>query len=113
MGLNTSVYRNVDLDQTKRQIKAARGEVFGWSIFNDSSASLFVRFYDAPAASVTVGATVPKLTIGLEAGRCTDVEWTNPIEFASGITVACTTGATDADTGAPGDNECIFNCFYR
>lgn len=111
MGLNTSVFRSVDLDETAEAAKTSRGEVFGWSIFNDSAGSLFVHFYDVALASVTVGTTVPKLTIGVGPADNTTVEWTNPIEFGTAITVAATTAPTGAD--APGTGECIIDIMYR
>lgn len=108
---NTSVFRSVDLDETEEQVSATPVQVFGWNIFNDSAASIFVQFYNATAANVTVGTTTPVLTVGIEAGKSVDMEWTNPIRFDTALSVAATTGPTGA--GAPGANECIINLLYR
>lgn len=113
MGHNVSKFKSVDLDETEEQVSATPVEVHGWHIFNDGAASLFVKFYNATAANVTVGTTVPEVTIGVEAGKAVDVSWNRPIEFTTALSVAATTGPADSDTGAPGANECQIMLFYK
>jgi hypothetical protein len=113
MGLNVSVFRSVDLDESEEDVKVTGGEVYGWHIFNDSAGSLFVRLYNATAANTTVGTTTPVLTIGVGAGQQSNVVLDRPIEFTTAICAAATTGPGDSDTGAPGASECQINLFYK
>lgn len=108
-----STFRSIDLDETEEEIKGSAGQLFGWFIFNASSTDLFVKIYNATAASVTVGTTTPVLTIPLPPGGASNIEFSNGVAFSTAITAACTTGVADSDTGAPGANECIANFFYK
>lgn len=108
-----SIFRSIDLDETEEQVKGSAGQVYGWYIFNaDASDTLYVKFYNATAANVTVGTTTPVMTIPVPSGAGANVEFTNGIEFDTAITVAATTGIADSDTGAPAANEVIVNVFY-
>ena len=107
-----TIFRSVDLDETEEEIKASAGQVFGWYIFNGASSTRYVKFYNATAASVTVGTTTPVLTIPVPAGAAANVFSEIGIAFSTAISAAATTGVADADTGAPGANEVIVNVFY-
>ena len=64
---------------------------------------------------LTVGTTTPVLTFLVPASTTgTGFIWNHPIGFAfsTAITVACTTGAADNDTGAPAASSCIVNVGY-
>ena len=108
-----SIFRSIDLDESEEQAKATAGQVFGWYMHNAAAATLFVKFYNATAASDTVGTTVPVLTVPIPAGASANVEFANGIAFSTAITVAATTAVADNDTGAPGANELIINLFYK
>jgi len=110
-GLDT--FRSVDVDESEEEIKSTAGQVFGWFLFNGASSTLYVKFYNATAASVTVGTTTPFLTIPIPAGAGANVEFMHGIEFDTAITIAATTGVADSDTGAPGANELVANVFYK
>ena len=100
---------NWDLD-AKETVLAAPGTLFGYDCYNDSQGSLFLHFYDALIADVTVGTTVAKITVGMTALRPARLEIAGGIVFATGITVAATTdpeGSTE-----PGANEMVANVFY-
>ena len=108
-----SIFRSIDLDETEEEAKGSAGQVFGWYIHNNASAVRYVKFYNATAASVTVGTTTPVLTIPVPANSAANVEYANGIAFDTAITVAATTGVADADTGAPAANDVQINLFYK
>lgn len=113
----TSIFRSIDLDESEEQIKATAGQVYWIHAMNLSASTKFLKFYNATAASVTVGTTTPVLTIPLATQGDTNgagftLSIPNGIAFSTAITVAATTGIADADTGAPGANEVVVNIGY-
>ena len=108
-----SIFRSIDLDESEEEIKGTAGQLFGFFLYNLASSSVYIKFYNATAATVVVGTTTPVLTIPLDADQGAVVEFTNGIAFSTAITVAATTGVADSDTGAPGANEVIANVFYK
>lgn len=107
------VAHNIDVDQTEDAIKASPGTLYGFWCSNVSAGVRYVKLYDATVATVEVGTTVPKLTIGVAAGAVVNAEFTRGIPFYTAITVAATTGVADNDTGAPGANDVIFEALYE
>lgn len=112
-----SIFRSLDIDETEEEVKATAGQLFSIIAMNRTAAPLYLKFYNATAANVTVGSTAPVLTIPVPANADSDVAgfvWNNEIGFAfsTAITVACTTGVADNDTGAPGANDCVINLGY-
>ena len=78
----------------------------------------WLKFYNATAASVSVGTTTPVLTIGLPGNTSDEITglFSNGgmgIAFDTAISAAATTGLADADTGAPAANDVILNVFYK
>jgi hypothetical protein len=108
-----AIFRSIDLDESEEEVKATAGQVFGWYIQNKNAATLFVKFYNATAANVTVGTTTPVMTLPIPTGSAANVMSDIGIAFSTAITVAATTGVADADTGAPAANDCIVNIFYK
>lgn len=108
-----SIFRVLDLDETEDEAKSSAGQVFGWFFANQATSWRYVKFYNATAASVTVGSTTPVLTLPLPPQSAANVEFTNGIVFSTAITIAATTGVADADTGAPAANDVVFNLFYK
>lgn len=112
------IYRNLDLDETPKSVAARRGQLYGGWVWNAAAATLYLKFYNALVANVSVGTTTPVLTLPIPANATTPGILAFPgagslgIEFQTGITVACVTGAADNSTGAPGSNEMIVNLFY-
>jgi hypothetical protein len=111
-----SIFRSLDLDETEEEVKGTAGTVYGWFITNRSTAALYVKFYNATAANVTVGTTTPVITLAIP-GNATDDIAANAlggigIGFDTAITLACTTGLADNDTGAPAANDLVINLFY-
>lgn len=112
-----STFRSLDIDQTEEQIKETEGKLHSISAFNTTDAPLYLKFYNATAANVSVGSTTPVLTFVVPGNADSDGAgfiWNNDIglAFSTAMTVACTTGVADNDTGAPGVNACIVNIGY-
>lgn len=114
-GLNT--FRSLDLDETEEEIKATSGQVYGMWFTNTATTTRFLKFYNATAANVTVGTTVPIITLGLPGNTSDDISGVFSsaygVKFDTAITVAATTGIADNDTGAPAANDVLVNIFYK
>ncbi len=113
----TTIFRSIDLDETEEEIKATAGQVYWITAFNLAATKRYLKFYNATAASVSVGTTTPVLTFPLPTPGDTNgagfvLAIPNGIAFETAITVAATTGVADSDTGAPGANEVIVNIGY-
>jgi hypothetical protein len=112
-----SIFRSIDLDETEEEVKGTAGTVYGIIFSNLATATRFLKFYNATAASVTVGTTTPVLTIPLPGNATDDISGFHSIpqgiKFDTAITVAATTGLADNDTGAPGASEVIVNVLYK
>lgn len=107
-----SFVMDIDLDETETAIKATAGKLYGWYLYNDGAAEVYVKIYNATVASVVVGTTTPDLTIPVPAGSAANVEYTNGIAFSTAITAAATTGVATADATAPAANQVVANFFY-
>lgn len=113
----TTIFRSIDLDETEEEVKATAGQVYWIHCMNLSAAKVFLKFYNATAATVVVGTTTPVLTFpvpttGDTNGAGFNLAIPNGIAFGTAITVAATTGVADNDTGAPGANEVVLNMGY-
>jgi hypothetical protein len=113
-----SIFRTLDLDETEEDVKTAAGQVYSIYAFNTTNAILWLKFYNATAANVTVGTTTPVLTLGVPGNNDTDgagFVWNvdKGLAFDTAICVAATTGVADNDTGAPGANALIVNLGYK
>lgn len=111
-----SLFRSIDLDETEEEVKGTAGTVYGVWFSNMATSTRFLKFYNATAASVTVGTTTPVLTLALPGNATDDISgvfaMAQGIAFSTAITVAATTGIADNDTGAPAANDVIVNIFY-
>lgn len=112
-----TIFRSLDIDETEEEVKATAGVLYSVAAFNRTAAPLYLKFYNATAANVTVGSTTPVLTFVVPANADSDgagfvLEKTYGWTFGTAITVACTTGVADADTGAPGANDCVIDLGY-
>lgn len=111
-----SIFRSLDLDESEEEVKATAGTVYGVWFSNTATSTRFLKFYNATAASVTVGSTTPVLTLALPGNSSDDISGVfsipQGIAFSTAITVAATTGIADSDTGAPSANDVIVNIFY-
>lgn len=111
-------YYNLDVDETEDEIKGTAGKVFWLHAVNLSASKLYLKFYNATAANVTVGTTTPVLSLPIPTLATTNGQGFTinfgdmGVQFSTAITVACVTGFADNSTGAPGANECIINLSY-
>lgn len=113
----TTPYKNLDVDESEDEIKSTAGQVYWIHCMNLANAKRYLKFYNATAANVVVGTTVPVLTFALPTqgdtnGAGFNLAIPNGIAFSTAITVAATTGFADNDSGAPGANEIILNLGY-
>lgn len=107
----------LDVDETEEEVKATAGQVYWIHAMNLSSAVLYLKFYNATAATVVVGTTTPVLTFPIPTQGDTNgagftLSIPNGIAFGTAICIAATTGIADADTGAPGTNALVVNLGY-
>lgn len=80
-------------------IKATAGTVYSVVASNTNAAVRYLKLYNS--ATVTVGTTVPVLTIPIPAGAVMSVPLGSLGQrFGTGICIGITTGAADNDTGA-------------
>lgn len=115
-----SIFRHLDLDETKREVKGSAGTVLWGAISSLQDGAVSIKFYNAPAASVTVGTTTPVMTIEVPKRVAADDPVAYPLEFpacgiafSSGITVACTTERADSGTTGPSANAVLINLAYK
>lgn len=112
-----SVYRTLDLDETEEEIKTSAGTLYGAWVCNTTTATLYLKLYNATAANVTVGTTTPYITMPIPGNSADDVSAVlavggKGIKFDTAISAAVTTGLADNDTGAPATNAFFANFFY-
>ena len=112
-----TIARDIDLDNgTLTVVKASAGQVYGWDITNTTTATVFVKFYDA--TSGTLGTGTPVLTIAIPGNASDDTLHTKNfggqgLTFATGICVGAGTGVADADNTDPGANGVVANIYYK
>lgn len=71
----------------------------GFDAGNTNAAWAFLQVFDLPAAQVTVGTTAPRMVIPLGPAVPTADDFSFPVPFIAGMSVAATTTATG--NGAP------------
>lgn len=113
----TTMFRSIDVDETEDEVKSSAGQVYWIHAMNLTGSVLYLKFYNAAAASVTVGTTTPVLTFPIATQGDTNgagftLSIPNGIAFDTGICVAATTGIADNDTGAPAANAMVVNLGY-
>lgn len=112
-----STFRSIDLDETEEEVKATAGTLYGIKAGNRTAAPLYLKLYNATAASTVVGTTTPFDTILVPANADSDGAgfiWESTLgrAFGTALSVAVTTGIADNDTGAPGVNDCLVSIGY-
>jgi hypothetical protein len=99
---NTPFFHSVDLDESEEEVSDEAVSVLGYYIYNAAATTRFVKFFNDTAANVTVGTTVPDITLPIPAGAAANLHLSpSSWVFGDGLCVAATTGAADNDTGAP------------
>ena len=113
-----TIFRSIDIDESEEEVKATAGVLYSIAAFNRTAAPLYLKFYNLTAANTTVGTSTPVLTFVVPGNADSDgagfiLEKTYGWTFDTAISVACTTGVADADTGAPAANDCVINLGYK
>lgn len=110
---------HLDLDETKREVKATAGRVAKAMFANYSDAVRYVKWYNAAAASVTVGTTTPVWVTVLPPRNASGdpsivfESFAQRLYFSSGITVACVTGRANNSADAPGADDVLATIAYE
>lgn len=102
--------RNVDVDETEDAVKASAGQMYSLEAWNNASSVMFLHFYNATVASVTVGTTTPDWTFAVPANSGLTQNWPHGLAFGTAITVAATT--TVGGSSGPAANEVGINVGY-
>lgn len=111
----SSHYRNIDAN-AEDEIKGSAGTLYWIHAMNLTAAKAYLHLYDATAANVTPGTTVPDFTFALPTQGDTNgagftLTLANGQAFANGLTLVCTT-TLDGSAGDPGTNGVIVNIGY-
>ena len=106
-------FKKLDADETKFSVSEYPTLLFNVIATNTATSVRYLKLYNAASADVTVGTTVPKMTLMIPAGSLGfSITCQRGVLFSVGLTAAVTTGADDTDTGAPGSNEVIVNMVH-
>ncbi len=91
-------------------IKSAPTGLNGWYLFNSNSTTVYLQIFDAKSETeVSLGTTVPTLSLGIPAGSAANVLVDCIRDFLKGIVIACTT--TRQGNVAPA-TSLDFNLFF-
>ncbi len=91
-------------------IKNSPGQVFGFSMYNNTSAPKYVRLYNM--ASNPANTDTPVMRIMLPANGGSNIEISNGMAFSTGIGIRCTGGIADNDATALAANDVLLNVLY-
>lgn len=98
------------------QLKGAPGSFGGFYGSNVNAAARWLKLYDALAANVTVGTTVPKYTFELPPNGTLPAVFPPSSEsglaFDTAISYAITASSGDSDSTAVAAGEIVVNFFY-
>lgn len=110
------VFFNSALVGTVTNVKNTSGSVYGFSVGNIATTACFLQIFNATAANVTLGTTVPVMSILVNLssatvpGGPTNLSFVNsPVPFNTAISVAGTTTATGS---TPCSTGLIVNLFF-
>lgn len=103
-------FRNAALSNTAVAVKAAAACLYGYSLYNPAAEITFFQFYDVAQGSVTVGTTVPKITIPIQSGASETLDFGVGITFGTALTVATTTTITGGTAPA---TAALCGLFYK
>lgn len=106
-----AVYYKADLAATKQEVKDNPGRLYGWHIYNsDNTSVVYVQFFDADSADVTVGTTAPDFVLVVPPATVLEEVFEKPLDFDNAITVAAT--ATASGSGAPAATQHTVLFYY-
>jgi hypothetical protein len=97
---------------TKKAVKASAGTFGGYYAFNPNTAATYIQVFDVASASVTLGSTAPDMVFCIpgnaSGGAAANLEFTNGVNMATAITLACTTTATGSTAPSTGLDLTLF-----
>lgn len=106
------VQKNPDVDETEDAIKENAGTVYWYHYANRTAEELFLKFFNATPANVTVGSTAPYFIIPMARESQGHVAIPQGLGFGTAITVACVKGIADSSNTGPADNGCVITVAY-
>lgn len=88
-----SIFRSVTLTNTAVAVKASSGTVSLIHVVNQEGGAVncYLQLYDVAAAGVTVGTTVPTITLNIPATTTLTLPISVPLQFSTAIAAAATT----------------------
>lgn len=95
-----------------KQVQGYGANLRGIIIVNTNAAARFVKFYDK-VDSITVGTTVPDLTVQCPASSMTQLFPTDSVNFQNALWFATTTLAADSDATAVGAGDLLISLLYE
>lgn len=96
--------------KTAVDIKASKGLIQYLHAVNGDAAVRYIQVFNVPAASVTLGTTVPVLVLTLAASTYNSFSFPAAVALGgSGISVAATTAAAGNTTSTA---NCVVNALY-
>ena len=95
-----TAFFDADGDNTAQALKTSAGTILKLHVSNPNAAIMYVQLFDLATGDVTVGTTIPTMSLQIPASSSFTFEL--DLAFATAITYACTTtatGSTDPGTG--------------
>lgn len=87
-------YRNTAVAATAVGVKSGSTRTYGYHFINTNTTWAYVHLYNSSAGSVTVGTTVPALTLGVPPNAVLDGAWAISVAFSTALSIASTLGPT-------------------
>jgi hypothetical protein len=101
----TTLFLNSLASTNATSVKASAGTLFGLTASNTAASARFIKLFNL-AVAPTVGTSVPVLTVTVPAGGTFSVDLgTLGLRFGTGIALAITAAAGDADATAVAAND--------
>jgi len=90
--ITTTPYLNAAMLAVAATVKSTRGSIYTITAYNPNASVTYLQIFDS--ASVTVGSTVPKLSIGIPAAQSINIVFgSSPFITTNSIKIAATTTA--------------------
>ena len=102
-------YFDANGDATVQTVKSSGGRLGFLLVSNPNATAAFIQFFDEPGA-ITVGTTVPKMSVFVPGSGSAPVVLPVPVQFVNSIKYACTTTATGSTALGVG---LVVNAGYR
>jgi hypothetical protein len=111
-GGTSDFHRISTADTNAVNIKASAGQIYGYDIGNNGASDAYVKLYNK-ASSPTVGTDTPFRTIYVPKGTAKTFHSTTGLAMGTGISLAITGGAADADSTAVGAAQVTVEIDYK